>query len=89
MGNNLQVDVISAAILQALGDNSPGAIIFALDRAYRYVYFNTRHAAVMKVIWGEEIAEGISMLDVIRSPADREKAKCNFDRSPARQSRGR
>lgn len=81
MGNNLQVDVISAAILHALGENSPGAIIFALDRAYRYVYFNTRHAAVMKAIWGEVIAEGFSMLDVIRSPADREKAKCNFDRA--------
>ena len=71
----------SAPVLRALGENSPEAIIFALDLKYRYVYFNDRHAMVMKAIWGEEIAPGVSILDVIKSAADGQKAKSNFDRA--------
>jgi hypothetical protein len=65
----------SAPVLRALGENSPEAIIFALDLKYRYVYFNDRHAMVMKAIWGEEIAPGVSILDVIKSAAGRAKSE--------------
>lgn len=71
----------SAPVLRALGENSPEAIIFALDLKYRYVYFNDRHAIVMKAIWGEEIAHGVSILDVIKSAEDGQKARRNFDRT--------
>lgn len=71
----------SVAILHALGESNSGAIVFALDRQYRYIYFNNKHGIVMKEIWGGDIAEGISILDVIKSVDDREKARTNFDRA--------
>lgn len=70
-------------VLRALGEHCPGAIVFALDRGYRYTFFNARHAGVMQAIWGEPIALGRSMLEVIRSDEDREKARKNFDRALA------
>ena len=35
----------------------------------------------MKAIWGEEIAHGVSILDVIKSAEDGQKARHNFDRT--------
>ena len=56
--------------------------MFVLDRAYRYTYFNPRHEGVMQAIWGANIRLGMNMLeDVIKSPADRLKARVNFDRA--------
>lgn len=75
--------IVYPAILRALGESTPGAIIFALDRQYRYVYFNKQHCLVMKGIWGENITEGVSILNVIKQGEDREKAKTNFDRALA------
>lgn len=69
----------AVVILSALGDAIPDAILFALDREYQYTFFNQKHAAVIKAIWGVEIALGLSMLEVIGKPDDREKAKVNFD----------
>ncbi|MDC0746360.1 STAS domain-containing protein [Polyangium mundeleinium] len=71
------------AVLRAIGENIPGAIMFALDRDYRYIYFNPRHEGVMRAIWGADIRLGLSMLEVIKASADREKARLNFDRALA------
>jgi len=69
----------AVAILSALGEAIPDAIVFALDRRYRYTFFNQKHAAVIKAIWGVDIHLGLDMLEVIGKPDDREKAKANFD----------
>ncbi len=57
------------------------ALIFSVDRQYRYTSFNSAHAAVMKAIYGTEIRNGWSILDFMTVPEDREKAKQNLDRA--------
>lgn len=66
-------------LLQAVLESSPDVIVFALDRAYRYLAFNDKHRATMQAIWGKEIAVGTDMLDVIGTHPDREKARQGFD----------
>lgn len=62
--------------------NSPKSIVFfSLDEDYRYLFFNSNHASIMKAIWGVDIEMGQSILSCINSSADLEKAKSNFDRA--------
>ena len=68
-----------ATLLRAIVESPKGVIIFALDRSYRYTEFTRPHRETMKQIWGMEIEVGMNMLDVISNPADRAKAKKNFD----------
>ena len=60
--------------------NLQGIIIFSLDTQYRYTAFTSSHAEIMKTLWGVDIAIGENMLEYIRHPDDRKKAKENFDR---------
>ena len=76
-------DEISAekyGFLRALVESRQG-IIFSLDRNYRYIDFTRAHQETMQNIWGVEIIVGMNMLEIIGVPADREKAKTNFDRA--------
>lgn len=57
------------------------AIIFSVDRHYRYTSFNLEHARVMKSIYGAEIRLGQNLLDYMTVPEDRNKAKVNLDRA--------
>lgn len=68
-------------LLNAIFENTPELIIFALDSNYCYTSFNQQHFIVMKQIWGKEISIGQCMLDVIGDHSDRIKAKENFDRA--------
>ncbi|MFO1192994.1 MAG: ATP-binding protein [Rhodoferax sp.] len=74
-------DLVNSSLLSSLLESSPEVIIFALDRHYRYLVFNTKHRETMRAIWGKEIAVGMRMLDVIGTDADREAAKRSFDRT--------
>ena len=67
------------ALLKSIIESPQSIVIFALDRDYRYTEFTAAHRETIKKIWGREIEVGMNMLDVIISPADREKAKRNFD----------
>ncbi|TFH49805.1 MAG: PAS domain-containing sensor histidine kinase [Methanothrix sp.] len=58
-------------------------VVFALDKDYRYLAFNQNHKNTMLAIWGVDIEIGANMLDYITDPADRNRAKCNFDRALA------
>ncbi|WP_319507212.1 PAS domain S-box protein [uncultured Methanolobus sp.] len=73
-------------ILQSVIESPKDVVIFALDRDYRYLAFNTNHQLTMEHIWGVNIEIGVSMLDYIKSAEDREKAKENFDRALAGES---
>lgn len=70
-------------LLQKVIESPKDVIIFALDRDYQYIAFNKNHQMTMKNIWGARIEVGSSMLGCIRDPADRKKAKVNFDRALA------
>jgi PAS domain S-box-containing protein len=56
-------------------------IIFALDQNYCYTAFTKFHKETIKKIWGADIRIGMSILDVISNPDDRQKAKANFDKA--------
>lgn len=90
MGAHLDIDelkkteeslAMTKTLLTSIMESSPDVIIFALDRDYRYLSFNTKHKEVIKQIWGKEIAIGMSMLDVIGEHKDSIKARENFDRA--------
>lgn len=68
-------------LLHAILESSPGVITFALDKHYRYIAFDSKHANVMRTIFAKEIALGMNMLEVITTDADREIAKRSFDRT--------
>nr|HML25541.1 LytS/YhcK type 5TM receptor domain-containing protein [Methanomethylovorans sp.] len=67
-------------LLQGVLESPKEIVIFALDRQYQYLAFNKNHEITMEQIWGTKIEVGVSMLNYITDPADREKAKKNFDR---------
>lgn len=71
--------------LRGIIDNTD-ALIFSVDRRYRYTSFNLSHAGVMKSIYGAEIAIGRSLLDYMTVAEDREKAKINLDRALSGES---
>lgn len=69
-------------ILRSIID-SANALIFSLDRKYRYTSFNKAHAAVMKTLYGAEIELGHSLYEYMTVPEDRERSRCNLDRALA------
>ncbi|MDD4651561.1 MAG: PAS domain S-box protein [Methanothrix sp.] len=73
----------SNSLLQAIMASPNNIVVFALDREYRYLAFNQNHWDTMSAIWGVDIEIGANMLDFITDTADREKAKCSFDRALA------
>jgi PAS domain S-box-containing protein len=84
--NLLQSLKKSHALLNGIVESSKEVVIFALDRQYRYVAFNRIHHQTMRQIWGVDIALGNNMLEYIKSPEDRLKAKNNFDRALSGES---
>jgi len=68
-------------LVEGILESSREVVIFALDREYCYLAFNTNHRLTMKQIWGVDIRAECCMLDYIKDPADREKARINFDRA--------
>ncbi|MDP3479250.1 MAG: PAS domain-containing protein, partial [Desulfoprunum sp.] len=61
--------------------DSANALIFSVDRQYRYTSFNLGHAAAIKALYGAEIEQGQSLLEYMTVPEDREIAKRNIDRT--------
>lgn len=70
-------------VLRAILESPRDIVIFALDRAYRYIAFNEAHRTTMHALWNVDIEVGQNMLDVIAREDDRAKAKANFDRALA------
>ena len=70
-----------SALLKSILESPQNVVIFSLDTNYCYTEFTESHKATIKQIWGVDIAVGINMLDIIGDPADRAKAKANFDRA--------
>jgi PAS domain S-box-containing protein len=68
-------------LLHAVLESPKGIIIFSLDRQYCYTAFTVSHREIMRNIWGADIEIGANMLDFISDPADRQKARENFDRA--------
>jgi PAS domain S-box-containing protein len=65
--------------------NDGDAIVFAVDRQFRYTAFNQAHAQVMKNLYDVTIELGCSMLDAMRVSADRDTARQNLEKALAGQ----
>jgi PAS domain S-box-containing protein len=63
--------------------DSTDAIVFSVDREYRYTSANKAHQTMMKSLYGADIAIGASLLDRMTVKEDREKARRNLDRALA------
>jgi PAS domain S-box-containing protein len=72
----------NSAILRGIINSNPMPI-FSLDRLYRYTSFNVAHAAVMKAIYGADIAIGHSIYEYQTIEEDLTRSKANLDRALA------
>ncbi|WP_196214026.1 PAS domain S-box protein [Methanolobus vulcani] len=68
-------------IMNGVIEGSKDVAIFAIDREYRYITFNTKHQTIMKRRWGVRIKVGDNILDCIRNSEVRENTKENFDQA--------
>ncbi|OHE68872.1 MAG: hypothetical protein A2413_07615 [Treponema sp. RIFOXYC1_FULL_61_9] len=57
------------------------ALIYSVDRNYRYACFNQGHADAMKAFCGMDIQKGHSILEYIPESVKRENVKRNLDRA--------
>ncbi|MGD0953446.1 MAG: PAS domain S-box protein [Methanotrichaceae archaeon] len=69
-----------SAVLKAEIESSKGPI-FSVDHKYRYTSFNSRHAEVMKALFGADIEIGHSILDYHTNSDNRISAQMNIDRT--------
>ena len=74
------LEQVSAALLQAVMEN-PEVGVFALDRQYRYIWFNKTHAEGMRRLYGAEIRHGGAFPVYQTGTNDWVYAKPNFDRA--------
>jgi PAS domain S-box-containing protein len=70
----------SAEVICGIVNSAPFPI-FSLDRLYRYTSFNDAHAAVMKALYGVDIAIGRSLFEYQTVDEDKRKAKSNIDQA--------
>ncbi|MCX6560909.1 MAG: ATP-binding protein [Candidatus Aminicenantes bacterium] len=59
---------------------STEALIFSLDRDFRYTSFNSGHAAAMKALYGKDIRPGMWFYDAMTVAEDRKAARANLER---------
>ncbi len=59
---------------------STDALIFSLDRDFRYTSFNAGQAAAMKAIYGTDIKPGMWLFDAMTVAEDRRVARANLER---------
>ena len=71
---------LQSAVLKAVLENS-NVSIFSVDRNYHYTSFNSRHAAVMKTLFGADIEIGHSILEYHTNIDNHISAKMNIDRA--------
>lgn len=71
----------SQLLLRSSIESSRDMIILAIDRNYRYSFFNSYHREVMLNAYGKEIQVGMNLLHCITDEDDRRKSKSNYDRA--------
>ncbi|MFM2042746.1 MAG: hypothetical protein RLY86_1322 [Pseudomonadota bacterium] len=59
-------------------------LIAAVDRDYRFLFFNEPYRRELRILWGREIQVGMSLMDVLAPwPEEQRKAKDYWDRALA------
>ena len=66
--------------LQSMLQSASSVSVFALDREYRYLFFNKRHREGVKRLRGTDIEIGMNMVETIPDAEFREFCRRGFDR---------
>lgn len=70
----------SQSLLRSMMESPDHLLIWALDRDYKYLFFNNSHKKKMKQFWGADIELGKSVLSYISDADYREAAKSHYER---------
>ncbi|MDA3845815.1 MAG: PAS domain S-box protein [Vallitaleaceae bacterium] len=70
-------------LLKASIESPKDIIILAIDKAYRYLYFNKVHKQVMIYAYNQEVEVGMNILDCITVESDRLNAFNNYGKAIA------
>jgi len=73
-------------LLKATIESHKDILIFSIDSQYRYIVFNRAFYEATNYAYGTQVTEGMSLLDSITQPQDRDKAKASCDRALAGES---
>jgi PAS domain S-box-containing protein len=68
-------------LLNASLNSQNDIIILAIDREYRYYFFNERHRTAMKTFYGTDVEIGMNILDAVTSEIDRVHSKINYGKA--------
>lgn len=71
----------SQMLLNASLNSQNDIIILAIDRSYRYLFFNEKHKDSMKFYYDVDVEIGMNILEVISSDVDKVNAKINYDKA--------
>ena len=71
----------SQMLLNASLNSQNDIIILAIDRHYRYLFFNEKHRVSMKFYYDVDVEIGMSLLEVITSDIDKVNSKINYDKA--------
>ena len=71
----------SRLLLNSSMESLQGTIVFAIDRDYRYLFFNKAHWDSMKFAYNKDVKPGMNILECITTDDDRKLAKENYDRA--------
>lgn len=89
--NNIQLNLAdelskTQKIFKACLESSNHSIILAIDKEFKYLFFNNSHQTTMKNVYGSNIEIGMNILDSITIEADRDNAKKNYNRALSGES---
>jgi PAS domain S-box-containing protein len=62
----------STNLLQSIFDSPNSVAVYALDREYRFLAFNSKFREAAKRLWGANVSVGMSLLDAINTDETRE-----------------
>lgn len=67
------------SFLASVADSSNEIVIYAINRQYRYIYFNKMHQDVVTTLWGKAIENQSVIFDHINFMSDKVRLKSNLD----------
>ena len=71
------------ARLSAIINSPDDILVFSLNREYRYTSFNENHRNAMKKVWQTDIQIGMSLLESLTNPEQRDAAVSSMNRALA------
>ena len=68
-------------LLDSCLESPEGMIILAVDKEYKYLYFNKAHKEAMKLSYEKDIEYGMNLIEQITNETDRKNAMINYGKA--------